>query len=267
MTAPPVADTPVVEVRELTTPDECHDLAALYAVIWGLPAVESPMPGEVLIALAHSGNYMVGAFTASGTMIGGAAAWFGVDDADGTRFLHSHVAGVAPASQGLGVGMALKQHQRRWCRHRGVAEIRWTFDPLVRRNAWFNLTRLGAVGVRYVEDYYGGLQDGINAGGATDRMVVHWAVDQPDERTSAGPAGAYPVLDVGRGDVPVIVDTDPPDTDLAVWLPEDIVAMRATDPDLAGEWRAAQRAVLVPALARGSRATGVTRDGWLLLTR
>ncbi len=256
-----------VEVRELTTPDECHAGADLYAEVWGLPPAETPMAGEVLIALAHSGNYVVGAYAPSGKLVGGAAAWFGVDDEDGTRFLHSHVAGVTAASQGLGVGRALKEHQRRWCRDRAVAEIRWTFDPLVRRNAWFNLTRLGAVGVRYVEDYYGGLQDGINAGGATDRMVVHWSVEQPDERDSSGPGGAYPVLDVGRGDAPVIVDPDPPDADLAVWLPEDIVGLRRTDPDLAAEWRLAQRAVLGPAMAKGYRATSVNAEGWLLLTR
>lgn len=256
-----------VEVRELTTPDECHAGADLYAEVWGLPPAETPMAGEVLIALAHSGNYVVGAYAPSGALLGGAAAWFGVDDEDGTRFLHSHVAGVTAASQGLGVGRALKEHQHRWCRDRGVAEIRWTFDPLVRRNAWFNLTRLGAVGVRYVEDYYGGLLDDINAGGATDRMVVHWTVQQADERTSGSGPGAYPVLDVGRGDAPVIVDPDPPDVDLAVWLPEDIVALRRTDPALAHEWRLAQRSVLMPAFAKGYRATSVSPEGWLLLTR
>jgi predicted GNAT superfamily acetyltransferase len=256
---------PGVEVRGLTTADECHAASALYAEIWGLPVAESPLAGEVLVALAHSGNYVVGAFTASDALVGGATAWFGRDD-EGRPFLHSHIAGVVPASQGLGVGMALKQHQRRWARERGVAEIRWTFDPLVRRNAWFNLVRLGGVGVRYEEDYYGGLDDGINAGNATDRMVVHWVVDQPTERETTPPAGAYPVLDVGRGDAPTIIDPDPPDTDLAVWLPEDIVGMRASHPDLARQWREAQRAVLAPAFARGYRATAVSPDGWLLLT-
>lgn len=255
-----------VEVRALTTPEACHHCSELYAEVWGLPASESPMAGEVLIALAHSGNYVVGAYTPSGALIGGAAAWFGVDEDDGTRFLHSHVAAVAPATQGLRVGRSLKEHQRQWCRHRGVAEIRWTFDPLVRRNAWFNLTRLGAVGVRYVEDYYGGLEDGINAGGATDRMVVHWAVDAAAEPVEA-PSGAYPVLDVGRGDAPVVLDTDPPAIALGVWLPEDIIAMRRGQPDLASEWRRAQRSVLVPAFAAGYRATAVTPEGWLLLTR
>ena len=259
-----------VEVRELTTADECHAVSELYAEIWATPSAESPMPGEVLIALAHSGNYVVGAFTSDGTLVGGAAAWFG-ESSDGehagTRFLHSHIAAVTTASQGLGVGMVLKQHQRRWAGDRGIPEIRWTFDPLVRRNAWFNLTRLGAVGLRYVEDYYGGLDDQINAGEPTDRMVVHWTVDQPAERTTDTATGAYPFLDVDRGDEPVVLDTDPPVTNLAVWLPEDIVAMRRDQPDLARRWRAAQRSVLVPALANGYRATAVTQEGWLILTR
>ena len=278
MTAPADVHRGAVDVRELTRPDDCHACADLYAEVWGLPPSESPMAGEVLIALAHSGNYVVGAYAPSGELIGGAAAWFGVDepptnDGAGARFLHSHIAAVVPTARGLGVGRALKEHQRRWCRSRGVAEIRWTFDPLVRHNAWFNLTRLGAVGVRYVEDYYGGLKDAINAGGATDRMVVHWAVGPPDDPepepapASASAAGAYPVLDVGRGDEPVIVDPDPPDVDLAVWLPEDIVAMRGDDPDLAARWRLAQRTVLSPAMAKGYRAVDVSPEGWLRLSR
>lgn len=253
-----------VEVRAIDSAEECEAVAGLYAAIWAVPGGESPLPAEVLVALADSGNYVVGAHDEDGDLIGAAAGWLGRDTA-GTRFLHSHVAAVVPGRQGRGVGFALKQHQRDWARGAGLAEVRWTFDPLVRRNAWFNLTRLGAVGVRYVEDFYGVLDDAINAGDHTDRLVVHWSVE--DTPALDGTSGAYPVLDTDRDGGPVLLDADPPDVDLAVWLPEDIEALRRTDLDVARRWRAAQRAVLVPAFDRGYRAVAVSPDGWLRLSR
>ena len=39
----------------------------------------------------------------------------------------------------------------------------WTFDPLVSRNARFNLTKLGAHAVEYLPDFYGAMEDGINS--------------------------------------------------------------------------------------------------------
>ena len=256
-----------VVVRAPESAEECHAVADLYATIWATPNGEQPLPGEVLVALADSGNYVVAAFD-DGALVGGAAGWLGHDTA-GTRFLHSHVAGVLPGHQGRGVGLALKLHQRDWARGAGLAEVRWTFDPLVRRNAWFNLSRLGAVGVRYVEDFYGVLDDAINAGDHTDRLVVHWSVDEAPaaDRAAAHAGGAYPVLDTDRDGGPVLLDADPPDVDLAVWLPEDVEALRRTDLAVARHWRAAQRAVLVPAFDRGYRAVAVSPDGWLRLSR
>lgn len=257
-----------VVVRALDSAEECHAVAVLLGEIWATPNGAEPFPGEVLVALADSGNYVVGAYDEEGGLVGAAAGWLGHDTA-GTRFLHSHVAGVRPGRQGAGVGRALKQHQRDWARGAGLAEVRWTFDPLIRRNAWFNLSRLGAVGVRYVEDFYGVLDDAVNAGDHTDRLVVHWAVDEPHaaDPAAALAGGAYPVLDTDRDGGPILLDADPPDVDLAVWLPEDIESLRRTDLDVARRWRAAQRAVLVPAFERGYRAVAVSPDGWLRLSR
>lgn len=255
-----------VVVRALESAEECHAVAVLFGEIWATPNGAEPFPAEVLVALADSGNYVVGAFD-DGELVGAAAGWQGAD-VTGTRFLHSHVAGVLPSVQGRGVGYTLKQHQRDWARGAGLAEVRWTFDPLIRRNAWFNLTRLGATGVRYVEDFYGVLDDAINAGDHSDRLVVHWPVGQaPAEETDRLDGGAYPVLDTKRDGGPLLLDDEPPEVDLAVWLPEDIEALRRSDLDLARRWRAAQRAVLVPAFDRGYRAVAVSPDGWLRLSR
>ena len=60
--------------------------------------------------------------------------------------------------RGSSVGFALKQHQRAWALQRGLSRITWTFDPLVRRNAYFNLVKLGATAVAFHRDFYGSMR-------------------------------------------------------------------------------------------------------------
>src|ERR687886_297223 len=88
--------------------------------------------------------------------------------------LHSHITGVAPTDAHRGIGFALKLHQRAWALARGVRLVVWTFDPLVARNAWFNLAKLGALPTAYLESFYGAMSDGINAGEESDRVLVDW---------------------------------------------------------------------------------------------
>ena len=50
-----------------------------------------------------------------------------------------------------------------WALERGLSEVTWTFDPLVRRNAWFNIEVLGGHITEYVPNFYGTMSDSINA--------------------------------------------------------------------------------------------------------
>src|SRR5215213_7578305 len=127
------------------------------------------------LAVAHAGNYVAGAF--SGTRLVGASAGFFTAPPDPE--LHSHITGVAPGGQHHGIGFALKVHQRAWALARGVRVVAWTFDPLVARNAWFNLAKLGARPTAYLEDFYGPMTDAINAGMASDRLLLAWALADP----------------------------------------------------------------------------------------
>ena len=71
-------------------------------------------------------------------MVGASAGFF---TAPPDAVLHSHITGVAPG-QHRGIGFPLKVHQQAWALACGVPEVVWTFDPLVARNAWFNLAKL-----------------------------------------------------------------------------------------------------------------------------
>lgn len=56
--------------------------------------------------------------------------------------------------------------------------MRWTFDPLIRRNAHVNLVKLGATVRAYHPDFYGELADVINGSDRTDRFEVGWRLDR-----------------------------------------------------------------------------------------
>jgi predicted GNAT superfamily acetyltransferase len=50
-------------------------------------------------------------------------------------------------------------------------------------------------------------------------------------------------------------------------VPEDIVALRHSDPAIARSWRVAARRALVEAFDAGYHVSGATRTGWYVLER
>src|SRR5262245_38271070 len=161
-----------VEVHELSKPAETAAAADLFQAIWSAPAQAPPLSAELMRALAATGNYVAGAYVGD-TMVGAAVAFF-TDETP--RALHSHISGVAEGMQGRSVGFALKLHQRLWALERGIGTIAWTTDPLVRRNAYFNLAKLGATVTEYLPDFYGEMKDGVNAADTSDRLMLTWAL-------------------------------------------------------------------------------------------
>lgn len=263
-----------VRVEDLHAPDHLRAASHLFDTVWGRGADAGAMvPPEVLTALGHAGGQVSGAFRDE-DLVGATAAFVGLS-APGAVHLHSHVTGVLPSAAGTGVGRALKLHQRAWCLTRGVTRVVWTFDPVVRRNAVFNLVMLGAQAVAYQQDVYGPMSDARNAGLPTDRLVADWDLLGPRVRAAlAGrPAepdvaalrrgGAETVVDVGPDGEPLVTPTDRPRR--LVRVPEDIESLRLEDPGLARRWSRAIRAELGGAMAAGMRVTGCTRDGWYLL--
>jgi hypothetical protein len=163
-----------VTIRELSSIDELTAVIGLFDEIWAPENGDSLMPVDLLRALAKSGNYAGGAFDlGSGKLLGASVGFFGPPTA---RELHSHIAGVVPAGLGRSVGFALKLHQRAWALRRSVAVIAWTYDPLICRNAYFNLAKLGARPAEYLPNFYGTIDDAINGGTETDRMLVRGEV-------------------------------------------------------------------------------------------
>ncbi len=271
-TAARSAELAISEVDDLAS---LAEIARLFDVVWSNPGEAPMISASTLKALAHAGNYISAAFH-DNDIVGGLIGFLGFHD--GELQLHSHILGVSPALQGRHIGFALKQHQRAWALEHDIRTVTWTFDALVRRNAFFNLTKLGATVTAYYENFYGDMPDAINAGHESDRVLVHWALDSdPVVRASDGATrepdldalnedGATAILYAGKDEDPVMTNGTARDT-LLVQVPDDIVAIREARPDLARRWRRMTRETLGVALAKGFVAQGMTRSGWYVLSQ
>lgn len=258
-----------VQVRDLSEYGELNDVVALFSSVWGRDS-NPPVTIELLRAFVKAGNFIGGAYR--GTELLGASVAFSSPQSPA---LHSHIAGVSAAARGRNVGLALKLHQRAWALERGFTEIVWTFDPLVSRNAYFNVAKLGARPTEYLTNFYGGMSDSINGHDDTDRLLVRWMLDSPGvidacagrfERADAAgalAAGATEVLGVSADGSP---DLSHLSSSVAlVTVPADIETMRRLDPALASEWRLALRTALDGLMTDGARVTGYDRVGSYIL--
>lgn len=226
-----------VEVAELSGLGDLYAAIRLWASVWQAEDdPESLMPMSTLRALEHAGNYVAGVYR-DGRLIAASVGFLGMGH------LHSHMTGVLPGIRARGVGHVLKLHQRAWALRRGIREVHWTFDPLVRRNAYFNFQKLGALAPAYLVDFYGPLNDGLNRGDPSDRLYVEW--DLISDRAEAALLG----------------DLKEPGAGKLIATPDDIEALRRTDPGEAMRWRHRLRGELLAALDAGRRIVGVTRDG------
>ncbi|MPY78052.1 MAG: chorismate synthase [Actinophytocola sp.] len=257
-----------MRIETLADPHGLRAVAALFASVWGSGPGADPLPTDVLVSLAHAGGAVHVARDSEG-LAGASAAVFGPPR---THSTYSLIA--ASARPGSGVGLALKHAQRAWALRHGATSMRWTFDPLVTRNARFNLVKLGAIAREYVADFYGPLADGTNDNDETDRLTVVWALD------------GVRATDAARGRYRRVEGPDPTEAARApknapdggpltvldaggLWcrFPTDIVALRRIDPHQATRWRVAVREALAPAFAEDFVAVGMSRDGWCRLTR
>jgi predicted GNAT superfamily acetyltransferase len=268
-----------VQVREISSLNEFDAVNHLYAEIWRPDPRNPPMTSELLRAFSKAGNYVAGAFDGD-ELLGACVGFFG---APAEETLHSHIAGVSGAARGRNVGFAMKLHQRAWSMMRGLSVVAWTFDPLVRRNAYFNLVKLAARPEEYLANFYGSMRDAINGGDDSDRLLVHWRLDDPLVvaaclgTTSAADAqlelasGAVIALSVSARGGPAVGALDAltglDARTFLVAIPADIEALRAGDPGCAKDWRIAVRETLGAMITDGARVTGFDPAGHYVLRR
>ena len=269
-------------IRPLITADDYQQCVELQRETWGADFRDC-VPPAILMISQKMGGVASGAFDSTGALMGfvyGLTGWM-----DGELCHWSHMLAVAEPYRDRGIGRDLKVFQRSVLEPQNVVALYWTYDPLVARNAYLNLSKLGAHVTEYVPNMYG-----VDPGSATDRIigsdrfVVRWPL-QTDSRTvgktgrRAGGQTGVPELaastvlhcDETHSQAPVFE----PKTDEAtvrVEIPRDIQALKAVVPDVAREWRVATRKVFQSYLDTGYRVVDFKRrddagSSYYVLTR
>jgi len=275
----------MIAYRLLTQPQEFDAITDLEMLVWDMAPREA-VPSHMTQVIGLCGGHILGAYDEAqlvGFSIALAARSAPGWPSDAGWLLWSHMAAVHPNYQRQGIGRQLKVHQRTWAIANGYDVIGWTYNPLLRQNANFNLRVLGAYASTYKPNHYGVMNDGLNAGLPSDRLIVTWKLD--DERVSRHVDGAIAPLDIApldlSEDLPfaLVQDRDyapvkpPVNWDLPAYgveIPYDFQAMRRVDQEKAMRWLYIVRETLVTALDCGytMRDFVTTPDRcWYILTR
>ena len=253
-----VPERATLDIRPVASLAEYRACAALQAEVWG--ADFECVPASVLQVATYVGGICLGAFLPDGELCG---LVFGLSGSqDGAPLHWSHLLAVRESARNLGVGRLLKERQRELLASRGIPEMRWTFDPMIVKNAHLNLNRLGARVVKYVPDMYGITESPLHHGLATDRLVVAWP-------TSPAATAAAPELD--GSPAPVLTLEPQPGDDVlergdrrpaTVWIevPTEFQRLLEIAPRSANAWHTAVREHFLWALDNGYTVAGLHRD-------
>jgi predicted GNAT superfamily acetyltransferase len=166
---------PVIKILESS--EDMTSVEELQRAVWHGSETDV-VPAHVFITAIHNGGVVLGAFLED-QLIGFVFGFPGLEfTPDGPRPKHcSHMLGIKPEYRDSGVGFALKRAQWQMIRHQGLDHITWTYDPLLSRNAYLNIAKLGAVCHTYRRSEYGDMRDGLNAGLPSDRFQVDWWIN------------------------------------------------------------------------------------------
>ncbi|MCH8561520.1 hypothetical protein [Nesterenkonia sp. DZ6] len=164
-----------VTVRGLTEVAELEAACRLYREVFSYSGEDQGINARLLKNLLTYGGTVIGALDAAGALRGMAFGWTAVEtDQDDPHIYHfSQAAVVSQDLQGQGVGRALKNVQAAVAHRQGSSRMRWTYNPMISRNAHFNLDVLGAQGRWFTRDAL--------AGPGTDRITVEWRLDESHE--------------------------------------------------------------------------------------
>ena len=263
--------TPIT-IRLLKSLDDFYNFQKLQQHIWSSDE-DDVIPIHVLVTQAKNGGLLQGAFVpegaeSTGGMVGMAFGWPGFDTHTNPPSLKfcSHIAGVLTDWHGQGIGLALKLAQREHLLAEGLMDwMTWTYDPLQRVNALFNIHRLGATCATYHRDVYGPMDDALNAGLPTDRCQVEWRMTSERVEFALSFQKTLPVWDGtsieigetrplgvgGRVRIPVESRLRLDGRPVAIPIPDSLAGLRAEGRGLLVEWRLFQRELIEAAFGGG----------------
>jgi len=200
-----------------------------------------------------------GAFDADGRLLGFVFGMIG--SMDGELVHWSDMLAVHHDARNKGLGRRLKLFQRELLRPLGVERMFWTYDPLVAKNAFLNIVRLGARPTEYVIDMYGSdTHSALHSGLGTDRFIVAWDLTKDGGANAPSDAALEPIIreaPIANGDGRAGPDAELPDADVVrVEVPGDIDAVIARDISVAAALRESTRRIFTHYMDRHYRVSG-----------
>lgn len=173
-----------LEIRECTTLEDLAECVQIQREVFKLPESELS-PVRHFVVTKNAGGFVIGAYDRArlAGFVLSVPAFL-----RGERAFYSHMTGVRAEYQSYGIGAKLKWAQRRRALDEGVRYIKWTFEPVKARNAYFNLEKLGAIVREYQPNFYG--TDYATAdtkiGLASDRLFAEWHLEGAKVEALAG---------------------------------------------------------------------------------
>ena len=142
---------------------------------FALPEIELS-PVRHLIVTRNAGGFILGAYAGNqliGFVLSVPAVLYN------QRAFYSHMTAIKTGFQSGGIGTKLKWAQRERSLAEGVKYIKWTFQPVLARNAFFNLEKLGAVINQYAPNFYGTdyPSPDKHLGLDSDRLFCEWHLE------------------------------------------------------------------------------------------
>jgi predicted GNAT superfamily acetyltransferase len=179
-------EKPEITIREVETIEEMRECIDLQRKVFASPDLEIS-PVRHLIVARYAGGFTLGAF--HGTRLIAFVLSLPMFLADSPkRAFYSHMTAVDTGLQSLGIGARLKWAQRERALAEGANYIKWTYQPVLARNAFFNIERLGVSVNTYLPNYYGtdaessAEQRDAQKGVDSDRLFADWYLDSPKVR-------------------------------------------------------------------------------------
>lgn len=167
-----------IKIREVLIFEEFAECVRLQREVFALPDLEIS-PVRHLIVTKSAGGFTLGAFS-DDELVGFVLSVPAFEKNE--RFFYSHMTAVSNRFQSRGIGAKLKWAQRERALQENVKFIKWTFQPVQARNAFFNLERLGAIVKTHVPNFYGtdystSHSENGKIGLDSDRLFAEWHLE------------------------------------------------------------------------------------------
>ncbi|MER2090581.1 MAG: GNAT family N-acetyltransferase [Sporosarcina sp.] len=250
-----------VAIRKLITIEDMTLVQTLEKQVWST----TPTPVPQTFTAVKNGGLMLGAFIKD-ELIGFSYSFPGFKN--GSSYLCSHMLGVHPDYQLMGIGKFLKEEQRTIAIEMGYDLITWTFDPLETRNAYLNTSKLFGICSIYLDNWYGEMNDGLNKGLPSDRFKIEWWIaSQRVEEKWVPQISSYerpfkvgrskegnPLFVMEKGEIPTDCDG------IEIPVPAQMKSIKQSEPELALDWRMKIRTVFNTLFSAGYALVGVSKS-------